>query len=430
MTDQEARDYGPEYAKILELRRQNEEQLCKQRGAPGRGALQATPYSWPDPATIPPRQFLYDQHYVRKAIGATVGAGGRAKTTLGILDFISMAAGRNLLTGQVIEPLRVWFLNGEEDQAELDRRTAATCQQYGITEADCGGRLFIQSVRDRPLRLATMARNIATLNRTALDQLEAEIKAKQIDVFGLDPLISFHSVNENANDHMDLLLKEGLGGIASRTNTAGELFHHPGKPKPGQADTVVEDARGASAIIWAVRSARVLNFMTPEEASKLGISEDDRRLHIRVLNGKANMGPLGNATWFKLAVENLCNGDQIACASSWKPKNPFENVTPTDMHKCRTLAQTGAYRADMRSKEWFGYAVADILHINIAHGADNNPADIARIKQILATWRKNKVIELEDREDKHRHTRTFVIPGSWNGDASQHQQMTDDDVLQ
>jgi hypothetical protein len=28
----------------------------------------------------------------------------------------------------------------------------------------------------------------------------------------------------------------------------------------------------------AARSARVLNFMAPQEAEKLGISEDDRRL--------------------------------------------------------------------------------------------------------------------------------------------------------
>ena len=107
----------------------------------------------------------------------------------------------------------------------------------------------------------------------------------------LDPFISFHSVLENDNGCMDLLLKEGLGGIASRTDSAGEVFHHPGKPKPGQADTTVEDARGASAIIWAVRSARVLNFMTVEEAAKLGIGEDERRLHIRTANGKANMDP-------------------------------------------------------------------------------------------------------------------------------------------
>jgi RecA-family ATPase len=243
--------------------------------------LIALPYGWRDPKKIPRRQLLFGRHYIRKTIGATIGGGGRGKTTLGLLEFVGMACGRNLLTGEEITPLRVWCLNGEEDQDELDRRVAAICQRYEIDAAKCGGRLFVQSVRDKPIRFATLIKNVAVLDCNLLDQFEAEITAKRIDVFGLDPLISFHSVAESTNEHMDLLLKEGLGGIASRTDSAGEVFHHPGKPKPGQVENTVEDARGASAIIWAVRSARVLNFMTPEDAKRLGIGEDDRRLHPR-----------------------------------------------------------------------------------------------------------------------------------------------------
>jgi hypothetical protein len=375
--------------------------------------IEACPYRWIDPASIPPRQFLFGRHYVRKTIGATIAAGGRAKTTLGLLEAASMASGRDLLSGQTIAPLRVWYINGEEDQDELDRRMAAICRRYGIAEADCGGRLFVQSVRDKPIRLAALLRNTPTLNRGALNEIEAEIRAKQIDVFMLDPLVSFHSVAENDNGHMDLLLKEGLGAIASRTETAGELFHHPGKPKPGQADTTVEDGRGASSILWAVRSARVLNFMTPEEAARLGISEDDRRLHIRVMNGKANMGPLGKAAWFKLAVENLPNGDDVACATSWSPPNPFQGVTVADMQRCRTLVQGGAYRVSSQSPDWIGYVVANILKIDVRHGRENDPKNVARIKEILRTWFKNGVLTTEKREDKNRQQRDFVIAGSW-----------------
>ena len=118
---------------------------------------------------------------------------------------------------------------------------------------------------------------------------------------------------DNWNEHMDLLLKEGLGAIASRTGSAVEVFHHPGKARPGQAETVVEDARGASAIIAAVRSARVLNFMTLEDATRLGIAEDQRRLFVRTADGKANLGPLGKADWFTLKVENL------PCLASMSP---------------------------------------------------------------------------------------------------------------
>jgi hypothetical protein len=60
-----------------------------------------------DPATIPPREFLYGRHFIRKNIGATIGAGGRLKTSHGLFEAIEMAAGRNLTTGEQHDPLRV-----------------------------------------------------------------------------------------------------------------------------------------------------------------------------------------------------------------------------------------------------------------------------------------------------------------------------------
>jgi hypothetical protein len=322
---------------------------------------------WRDPATIPRRQTLFGHHYTRRHIGATIGAGGRAKTTLGACESISMAVGRNLLTGEPLPhgPLRVWVLNAEEDQDELDRRFAATCQYYRITQADLGGRLFVQSIRKKPWRLASLVKNVATLDQQLLGRMRDFIIGNQIDVFMIDPFISFHAVNESANADMDLLIKEGLGGVAEETNSACEIFHHPGKPKPGQ-ETTVEDGRGASAIIWAVRSARVLNFMTPDEAKKIGITEDTRRRHIRVANGKANMGPVGNANWIKIEVENLSNGDVVACTTLWKPPNPFEGVTVDTAKVAQKVSQGGAYRADPQAKDWFGYAIAP--HLTLMFG--------------------------------------------------------------
>jgi hypothetical protein len=116
---------------------------------------------WRDPATIPPRSSLYEGHYIRRTIGATIGGGGRAKTTRGIYEGISMAVGFDIATKEKLPAgeLRVWICNGEEDQDELDRRVVAACQRYGISQADLGGRLFVQSVRDNPLRIATLVNN-------------------------------------------------------------------------------------------------------------------------------------------------------------------------------------------------------------------------------------------------------------------------------
>jgi hypothetical protein len=98
------------------------------------------------------------------------------------------------------------------------------------------------------------------------------------------------------------------------------------------------------------------------------------------------------------------------------------------MHKCRELARTGAYRLDPRAANWVGYMIADVLNIKVAPGADNSVADIARIKQILSTWFKNKVLDTETRPDENRKQREFVVPGSWKDDTATTPTIDDDDA--
>jgi hypothetical protein len=361
---------------------------------------------WRDPDAIPKREWLYvGKHYMRGDISATIAPGGLAKTTRGVQEAVDMAANYGL---------RVLLLNGEEDQDELDRRIAAACAYYGKTRDDLGGRLFALSCRAKPPRFATTGeRNVAQLNQGVLDELEAFIRQNDIDVFMLDPLISFHRVSENLNEHMDLLLKEGLGGVASRTRAAGEVFHHVGKPKPGAQETTVEDARGASAILAAVRSARVLNRMTPKEATALGLfmNDDMRRRYIRIGNGKANKAPVGNAAWMRIEVQTLPNGDEIAVTKDWTPR-ASAGLDPAIVAAARQIAQTGTYRADKRSPRWFGYALAPMLGLTVVYGVSKS--DEPECKQLDAIFKalvKMGAIAIEGRKDDHREIRQYVVAG-------------------
>ena len=280
-----------------------------------------------------------------------------------------------------------------------------------------------------PIRVAVMKGGSPAVDEAVIGYMVKFIKDNRIDVFMVDPLVSFHSVAENDNSHMDLVIKRGFGAVVAKTNAAGEVFHHPGKPKPNQPETVVEDGRGASAILWAVRSARVLNFMTPAEAEKLGMSDEERKLHIRIANGKANMAPLGKAKWMKIEVENLPNGDQVACGSSWTPPNPFEGLTTADLELAQKLARTAAYRDDSRSKEWFGYALAKHLGLDVSFKGTNDPKDLAKLKSIIKTWKQNKVLDVEQREDEHRHEKAFIVPGKAATTAGKTYYSDDDEAV-
>jgi hypothetical protein len=389
----------------------------QQTGTPPLTTIDFAPYAFPDPQSIPKRQHLFGRHFMRGAVGASIGAPGRLKSTTVMTEVIGMSVGRDLMRGQPLPsgPLRAAYLNGEEVQEELDRRVAAICQRFGLKAEDCGGRLWVISTRENPIRIAVRGpRGDAVVWADVVSALNDWCDRSQIDALAIDPLISFHAVRESDNADMDLVCKEAFGAIAGKRR-AVELVHHPRKLPPGESNTTVDDARGASAILAATRMARTFNFMTTAEAVQLGIHEDDRRRHVRIENGKNNPGPIGKAHWVRIETENLPNGDEVACATLWKPPNPFDGVTVNDLKVVQKLVQGGAFRTDSQSPHWLGWWMAENLpNLNIKTRHSDRPrdkAEVARLKSILKTWLKNEALATEKRQDERRREREFFIVG-------------------
>ncbi|WP_316228637.1 AAA family ATPase [Bradyrhizobium sp. SZCCHNR1045] len=381
------------------------------------GRLDFEPYVFPDPKSIAPREWLFGRHYIRSAVSASIGAPGRLKSTTVLTEIIGMAVGRDLMTGERLTsgPLRSAYFNGEEVQDELDRRVAAICQRFDIRPEDCGGRLWVVSTRDKPLKVAVRGpRGDAVVQSEVVQGLRAWCDRRHIDAAAIDPLISFHTVRETDNGDMDLVCKEAFGAIAGKAR-AVDLVHHPRKLAPGESTTTVDDARGASAILGAVRVARTFNFMTTGEATQLGIHDDERRRHVRIDNGKNNPGPIGKAHWVRIETEILPNGDEVACATLWKMPNPFDGVTAADLRVVQRLVQGGAFRADSQSKQWLGWWMAENLpHLNIKTRHSDRPrdkAEVTRLNSILKTWLKNQALDIETRQDEHRKPRDFFVVG-------------------
>ena len=92
--------------------------------------------------------------------------------------------------------------------------------------------------------------------------------------------------------------------IADETNSAIELEHHIRKTNGYEA--TVDDGRGASSLVGAARSIEVLNKMTKAEASKLGLDHHWR--YFCVDDGKGNMSPPHDRTWFRFMSVDLGSG--------------------------------------------------------------------------------------------------------------------------
>ena len=355
----------------------------------------ATPYDAPDPASIPKRAWLFGGHYIRQAATATVGPGGYGKTTLQLYEAIEMVG----------KGLRVWYLSGEDPKVELDRRIAAHCEQHHVDLKQLPGKLFVDDRNSFPFFIAKSPRTASVIfDDKALEQFEHAINDDKIDVVILDPFVSFHSVPENDNGCIDAVVKR-VAAISYRTNCCIEISHHVRKPFTGQASMSVDDSRGGSAIINAVRSGRVINRMSSNEAEQAKVDRDHRHSYIRVDKGKRNMAPPEKATWFHLIGVPLPNDDNVQALLPWNFPGLMDGLSVEDTEAIRDLVRHKPFRADPRSDQWLGLEVARRMKLNV-----NDTGDIKKIQRIIGVWLSNGVFKkLELKDVKTRKQRMFYV---------------------
>lgn len=382
--------------------------------------LTPTAFTWSDPSSIPPREWIYDTHLIRKFVSLTVSPGGLGKSSLALVESLSLVTGRALLSDAILhEPTaRVWYWNGEDPQDETKRRVMAACKHYGISSADLGGRLFTDSGRDTPLILGENTRDGITLNEELFLSIEAAMIENRIDVFVADPFVSAHRLGENDNNAIDAVIKR-MGRLADRTNAAIEIVHHVRKPSSADAVTDVNDARGASALIGGVRSARVLNVMPSDLASEAGISSDVAKRYFSVSDGKANMSPkAGEARWRFL--ESVCldnatadrKADNVGVVTYYEL--PREARAITDLSRAEdemrlilstddTVRHWSGKGRGAKPKNWLGHRILDAL--NITDGDHDNA-----MQKLIVGWIKDKTIVTRTAYDNRNRIIYLTIP--------------------
>jgi hypothetical protein len=371
--------------------------------------ISVTPFVYRDPATIPPRQWLYARYYVRKFVSCSIAHGGVGKTSRAIVEALALASGRNLLGVSPAQRCRVWIWNGEDPKDELERRIVAAMLLFGLTQADIKGYLFTDVGRDMPIIIATQTRNGTVINQPVVDNLIAAIKQNSIDVLIIDPFVKSHQVNENDNIAIDAVIRR-YADIADITNCAIGLEHH--SRKTGGAEVTIEDGRGASSLISAARAARMLNRMTKEEADKAGIDKDIWR-YFRSDNGKASMAPPPErADWYRLESITLANGDDVGVATAWTWPSPFEGITVHDLRAAQAAVDAGGpWRFNARADMWVGKPIAKALHLD-----PNKEADRKKVAALLATWIENGMFVVVEGLDAARRPKQFVEVGRWAND--------------
>lgn len=376
-------------------------------GEPERPQIKATPFLWRDPATIPPRRWLYGRHLIRKFVSLDIAPGGLGKSSVKIVEALAMATGRALLGKDIHEgPHRVWLYNLEDPNEETERRIHAAAQWYDIHPNEVEDRLYVDSGRDQPICIAEETDGGARIVRPVVEAVVSQLQERKIDVLSIDPFVSSHGISENDNRAIDMVAKE-WSRIADICDCAINLVHHV--RKTNGAEVTAESSRGAVSLIGAARSVVVYNRMTKEEAERAGIEPKLIGFYFRTQNDKANLAPPEAADWFRMNNVDLPNGDSVGVACPWKWPDPFEGLTSWHLKEVQRRVEQGRYRADVRSKDWIGNMVAEVL--------DWDPeTKRGRIKDIVKQWLANNMLREVEGQDEKRNTRTFVEVGVWHID--------------
>ena len=375
----------------------------------GHSALRATPYRWPDPASLPRRQWLMGHWLLRGEVTAIIAPGGTGKSTIGNALALSLASGQPLLGKPLHRGAQaVWIFNLEDGIEELERQVSAACTFHGIGSDDCGDRLHLDSGLLQPLCTATEDSHGFTLAENVFVQLAATIRARQIATVIVDPFVSSHAVQENSNGAIDAIAKRWKR-LAQETGCAVVLVHHT--RKLGGREVTAEDGRGAVALRDAARVVLALNSMGDKEAEELGISDPAlRRSLVRIDTGKANRAPPDAATWIKLESQSLDNGDGlepsdfVGVAKFWEKPDVFHGLSTWHLYQVQTRVAAGQWRDSVQAKDWVGNVVAQVAGLSV-------DKDKARIKAILKTWRRNGALKVENLPDKNGDERPFVVVG-------------------
>jgi RecA-family ATPase len=378
--------------------------------------IRPTPFVWKDPTKIEMRRWIYRPFYIRKFLSAFIGKSGEGKTSLAVVDALSMVSGKPLVGIQPEGKLRVWFWNGEDPMDELERRFAAAIQHYGLTREDIGDRLFLDSGRVIPIVLANVTKTGPKIAVPVVNDLITSMLENKVDVLIIDPFISSHRVPENDSGGMELVTKQ-WSQICDVTNSSTALLHHPKKTYGGEIST--DDGRGSGALVAATRVMAVLNKMNETDADKLGIREEHRKSYFRLDNGITNLSPPAeHASWYRFESVYLDNdpsgqthGDNMGVATRWEiPETAIYYVNAEMIRKVQEAVKVdGPWRADKRStvQRWVGEAIAHALSVDITKKVVKDWIEKVLFRLVAGGYLR----QVEDRDHK-REIRAYIKVGN------------------
>jgi hypothetical protein len=270
-------------------------------------------------ADIPKRPWIAPGRLLRGSVTLVTGPPSGMKSSLMLAWGISLALGIDVGRFHPAAPGISIVYNVEDDAPEQRRRLSAALRQFpGATPDDIRGKV----IRTGPSGVGTLLTrdDAGRVHFTpAMARLERLIIQHKVDVLFVDPLSELHNSEENDNGALRAVIAR-FRELAVKHNIAVCILHHTrkgGAASPGDPET----ARGASAILGAVRIALTLLGMSEDDAKSFGLSTDAlaRSHYVRLDDAKQNYAAVRDAEWFEKIAHLLENGELVPAAEPWGP---------------------------------------------------------------------------------------------------------------
>ncbi|MCL4494680.1 MAG: helicase RepA family protein [Firmicutes bacterium] len=210
-------------------------------------------------------------------VGLLTAPGGVGKSMLCLSLAMAVASGQALFgQWQVGAPGDVLYLYAEDSTRVMHRRFYALSHQNGITDPIIN-RLHFICVRNNPPKI--MIRGQQGLVQPQNDVIHAILAEVQQyprpRLIILDPMLKFHTLEENANNEMNQFL-DLLGQLGEAVGAAILITHHTTKGKSTDTGdlSTQEASRGAGAIVNEARWQASLKPIGPKMIAKLGLDDD------------------------------------------------------------------------------------------------------------------------------------------------------------
>jgi AAA domain/Toprim-like len=346
-----------------------------------------------DEADPPPRGWLLGNIFCRQFVSSLIADGGVGKTALRLLQLLSLAIGRALTGEFVFVRCRVLIISLEDNADELRRRLKAAMLHFGIQRSELKGWLYLASLRASDGKLMVLDEHGRPVAGPLAAKLAHTVESRKIDIVSIDPFIKSHSVEENGNSVIDVVMQM-LANMADQFDIAIDVPHHAAKgpADPGNANR----GRGASSMKDGARLVYTLTPMSPEEGQAFGLAEEARRLLIRMDSAKVNITPpMAEAKWFRLVGVDIGNaselyphGDQVQTVEPWTPPDAFAGMGNLTLNLILNDIEAGMPDGNRYSD---APKVVDraAWRVIVKHCPDK---DEAAARQIIKAWTKSGLL--------------------------------------